>query len=70
MRYPSNQHMEMSKRLDERTKKHSDPKKAKRVAAVANVFRLLAEKAAKQARNRPDGGDRVTSEPQAAEDAA
>ncbi|MFY9958806.1 hypothetical protein [Bradyrhizobium sp.] len=39
----------MAKRLDERAKKSDDPKKVKKIAAMAkNTFRLLARRAAKQ----------------------
>jgi hypothetical protein len=40
--------MEMSERLHERAKKNADPVKAKKQAAMANTFRLLARRAAKQ----------------------
>ena len=64
MRYTSDQYMQMSKRLDECAWKNADPEKAKKQAATANVFRLLAAKAAKQGaesawRRRP-----ATSQPQ------
>ena len=48
MRYTSDQYMELSKRLDERAKKNPAPEKAKKQAAMANAFRRLAAKAAKQ----------------------
>jgi hypothetical protein len=48
MRFSPQSHMEMAKRLDERAKKSDDPKKAKKIAAMANTFRLLARRAAKQ----------------------
>jgi hypothetical protein len=41
----------MANRLHERAK-NTDPEKAKKQAAMANVFRALAEKAAKPARNQ------------------
>jgi hypothetical protein len=49
MRFTSDQQMEMSKRLHERAKKNPDPEKAKKQAVMANTFRLLARRAAKQA---------------------
>jgi hypothetical protein len=48
MRFTQSQHLEMSRRLHERAKKNPDPEKAKKQAAMANVFKLLAAKAAKQ----------------------
>jgi hypothetical protein len=51
MRFTSDQHSEMANRLHERAK-NTDPEKAKKQAAMANVFRALAEKAAKPARNQ------------------
>jgi hypothetical protein len=41
------QHMEMSKRLHERSKAERNPVAAKKQAAMAKVFRQLAERAAK-----------------------
>jgi hypothetical protein len=41
----------MANRLHERAK-NTDPEKAKKQAAMANVFRALAEKAAKPAPNQ------------------
>jgi hypothetical protein len=38
----------MSRRLDERAKNNPDPEMAKKQAAMANTFRLLARRAAKQ----------------------
>jgi hypothetical protein len=61
MRFSSNQHME--KRLDERAKKDADPEKAKKQAAMARVFRLLAAEAAKQGAEQRDGGDRRQADP-------
>ncbi|MFY9954977.1 hypothetical protein [Bradyrhizobium sp.] len=40
--------MEMAKRLHERAKQNPDPEKAKKQAAMANTFRLLARRAAKR----------------------
>ena len=48
MRFISDQHTEMAERLDERAKQNPDPEKAKKQAAMANTFRLLARRAAKQ----------------------
>ena len=48
MRYSHDQHMKMAKRLHERAKQNPDPEKAKKQAAMANTFRLLARRAAKQ----------------------
>jgi hypothetical protein len=48
MRFTSDQHLEMSNRLDERSKAERDPKAAKKQAVMANVFRLLAVRAAKK----------------------
>ena len=50
MRFTSDQHTEMAERLDERAKQNPDPEKAKKQAAMANTFRLLARRAAKQGR--------------------
>ena len=48
MRLTSDQHTEMAERLDERAKQNPDSEKAKKQAAMANTFRLLARRAAKQ----------------------
>jgi hypothetical protein len=48
MRFTRSQHLEMAERLRERAKKNPDPEKAKKQAAMANTFRLLARRAAKQ----------------------
>jgi hypothetical protein len=40
--------MEMSRRLDERAKQNPDLEKAEKQAAMANTFRLLARRVAKQ----------------------
>jgi len=57
MRFTYDQHMEMSKRLHERSKAERNPEAAKKQAAMANVFRQLAERAAEQARNQREGED-------------
>jgi hypothetical protein len=51
MRFTSDQHSEMAKRLQERASKNTDPEKAMRQAALARVFRLLAARAEKQGAN-------------------
>jgi hypothetical protein len=48
MRFNSDQHSKMAERLHERAKQNTDPEKAKKQAAMANTFRLLARRAAKQ----------------------
>jgi hypothetical protein len=48
MRFTRSQHLDMSRRLDERAKKNPDPEKATKQAAMANRFRLLARRAAKR----------------------
>jgi hypothetical protein len=48
LRFTYNQHIEMSKRLHKRSKAERNPESAKKPAAMANVFRLLATRAAKQ----------------------
>jgi hypothetical protein len=45
MRFTSDQHSEMAQRLDERANENADPVKAKKQAAMANTFRLLARRA-------------------------
>jgi hypothetical protein len=57
MQFTHDQHMEMSKRLHERSKAERNPKAAKKRAATANVFRQLAERAAEQTRNQREGED-------------
>jgi hypothetical protein len=58
MRFSHDQHKEMSKRLHERSKAERNPEAAKKQAAMANVFRQLAEKAAKQGAKSADVGGR------------
>jgi hypothetical protein len=48
MRFTRGQHSEMAERLDERASRNTDPAKAEKQAAMANTFRLLARRAAKQ----------------------
>jgi hypothetical protein len=48
MRHFRDQHLEMAQRLHERAQRNSDLKQAKKQAAMARVFRLLAAKAASQ----------------------
>jgi hypothetical protein len=48
MRFNSDQHSEMAERLHARAKKNPDPVKAKKQAAMANTFRLVARRAAKE----------------------
>ena len=52
----------MANRLHERASKNTDPEEAKKQSAMANVFRRLAVKAAKQARNhvRAETDDKPT----------
>ena len=47
MRFTSDQHLEMASRLDDRARMNADQETAKKQAAMAKVFRLLAVKAAK-----------------------
>jgi hypothetical protein len=48
MRFTRDQHTEMAERLHERATQNPDREKAKKQAAMANTFRLLARRAAKQ----------------------
>ncbi|MCA1470327.1 hypothetical protein I6F09_20780 [Bradyrhizobium sp. IC3195] len=48
MRFKPEQHLEMARRLQARCETQLDPKKAEKQARMANVFRRLAERAAKQ----------------------
>ena len=47
MRFKPEQHLEMARRLEERTRRERDPKKAKRLAALAPAHRMRAEQIAK-----------------------
>jgi hypothetical protein len=49
-RFTHDQYIKMLKRLDERVRKNAGPEKVKKQAAMANVFRLLAAKAAQAGR--------------------
>jgi hypothetical protein len=65
MRFGHDQHTEMAKRLYERSKTERNPEAAKKQAAMAKVFRQLAERAAKQAAElgRADPTDKATGQP-------
>ena len=63
MRFSQQQHREMARRLHERSKKNADPGKAKKQAAMANVFRMLAVRAAGQKINSSQKATPVIDEP-------
>ena len=58
MRFSHDQHEEMSKRLHERSKAERNPEAAEKQAAMANVFRQLAKRAAKQRAKSANVGGR------------
>jgi hypothetical protein len=55
MRFTHDQHMEMSKRLHERSIAERNPEATKKKTAMVKVFRQPAEGPAEQARNQREG---------------